>query len=92
MVSLEQILKVLTEAEVKFVIIGGAAMYARGSAHLTRDLDICYERRAQNLERLVRALVPYHPRLRGASPDLPFVLDVRSLSSGMNFTLSNGPR
>jgi hypothetical protein len=87
MVRLEQILSVLQEAGVKFVVIGGAAMYARGSPHLTRDLDICYERSSQNLEGIARALAPHHPHLRGAPADLPFVLDARSLARGMNFTL-----
>jgi len=87
MVNLERTLTVLAEAGVRFVVIGGVAMYARGSAHLTRDLDICYERSTQNLERITQALAPYHPRLRGAPPGLPFVLDVRTLSNGMNFTL-----
>src|SRR5215469_10288221 len=87
MVNLEQTLRVLEEAGVKFVVIGGAAMYARGSPHLTRDVDICYERSSQNLERLARALAPHHPRLRGAPADLPFVFDTRTLASGMNFTL-----
>jgi hypothetical protein len=88
MVILERILRVLDDAQVKFVVIGGVAMYARGSARLTRDLDVCYERSPQNIERLACALAPYHPRLRGAPPDLPFTLDGRAISAGMNFTLT----
>lgn len=88
MASLERMLRVLRDAGVKFVVIGGVAMYARGSSRLTRDLDVCYERSPQNIERLARTLLPYHPRLRGAPPDLPFVLDARTLSRGMNFTLT----
>jgi hypothetical protein len=51
------------------------------------DLDICYARSTDNLDRLARALAPFHPALRGAPPSLPFVLDARTLRSGLNFTL-----
>jgi hypothetical protein len=80
-------LTILLEAGVEFVVIGGVAMYARGSAHLTKDLDLCYDRRPENVDRLIRALAPYHPRLRGAPEDLPFVLDAVTVTRGMNFTL-----
>jgi hypothetical protein len=40
------------------------------------------------MERLVTALRPYRPRLRGAPEGLPFVFDVQTLSNGMNFTLA----
>jgi len=86
--SLERTLAVLSDAGIKFVVIGGVAMYARGSAHLTRDLDICYERTQRNIDKLASALAPFHPHLRGAPPDVPFVLDARTISNGMNFTLS----
>jgi hypothetical protein len=44
--------------------------------------------RPENIERLVSALSPYHPRLRGAPDGLPFLFDVETLSNGMNFTLA----
>lgn len=40
----------------------------------------------KNLKRLVAALAPHHPRLRGAPAELPFVLDERVLKQGSNFT------
>lgn len=82
----EATLKALTEANVSFVVVGGYAAMLLGSAILTQDLDICYERTPENMERLVSALRPYHPRLRGAPPDLPFVFDAKTFSQGMNFT------
>jgi len=80
-------LKVLSDAEVHFVIIGMYAAAVQGSAQMTADLDIYYERTPQNLKRLAKALAPYHPVLRGAPKGLPFVLDETTLSRGMNFTL-----
>jgi cyclohexa-1,5-dienecarbonyl-CoA hydratase len=83
----ERCLKVLLDGGVEFVVIGGVAMYAHGSAHLTRDLDICYERSRENIERLATAFSPYHARLRGVPADVPFHLDASTVTKGMNFTL-----
>jgi hypothetical protein len=85
--KLEETLRVLHEAGVEFVLIGGAAMGLQGSAHLTKDMDFCYERSRPNLERLAEALKPYHPTLRGAPADLPFRFDAETISRGLNFTL-----
>jgi hypothetical protein len=62
MINFEATLKALLERDVNFVVIGGYAATLHGSAYLTRDLDICYERTPENMERLVSALRPYHPR------------------------------
>lgn len=79
--------KALADAGVTFVIIGGFAAVVQGAIFLTRDLDICYERSHGNLKRLAAALSPFHPRLRGAPEELPFVFDERTLAQRMNFTL-----
>jgi len=83
----QQTIAVLHDAGVDFVVIGGLAITAHGSAHITYDLDISYSRSHENIERLVTALAPYHPRLRGAPPNLPFQLDADTLARGLNFTL-----
>lgn len=81
------ILNVLQDSQVQFVLVGGYAAMLHGSTYLTRDLDICYERTAQNLDRLPTALFPLHPRLRGAPEGVSFVLDSSALAQCMNFTL-----
>lgn len=86
--GLEQLLQVLHTAGVKFVLIGGLAAIAHGAETVTGDVDICYARDRENLERLVQALVPLHPQLRGVPPDLPFRLDLPTLRAGLNFTLT----
>jgi len=86
--KVEDLLKELHRLDVEFVIIGGMAAVAQGSAYLTLDLDLCYSRKRENLEKLAEALGSFQPRLRGAPPDLPFCLDAATLRSGMNFTLS----
>ncbi len=85
--KLEEALRALFDANVEFVLIGGAAMQMQGSAHLTEDLDFCYARSAKNLERLALALAPHHPRLRGAPENLPFHFDAATIKRGLNFTL-----
>jgi hypothetical protein len=83
------LIEALASEEVDYAIIGGVALVLHGSARATQDLDICYGRARDNLERLAAALRPFHPTLRGAPPDLPFRLDARSLGSGLNFTLES---
>ncbi len=83
-----RLLTVLSEAEVAFVIVGGMAAVAQGSAYITVDLDICYQRTPENLQRLCDALRPLHPRLRGAPAGLPFLLDASTLKAGLNFTFT----
>ncbi len=89
MFRLKELVQALQAAEVDLVIVGGVAMSAHGSAHVTQDLDVCYSRAPDNLERLVRALAPLKPRLRVESePEgLPFLWDAETLRRGLNFTL-----
>lgn len=86
--EIEAILTLFGQGQVEFVIIGGVAALAHGSARVTFDLDVCYRRTPENVERLCRALAPFHPTLRGAPRDLPFKFDVPTVLAGLNFTLS----
>ncbi len=83
----QRIIAALTASGLRFVIIGGIAMRLQGAAHMTDDIDFAFARDPQSLEALVNALVPYHPRLRGAPPGLPFFWDVRTLQTSVNMTL-----
>lgn len=87
MTRFDRLLTVLTEAGVAFIVIGGAAATAHGSARFTRDLDVVYSRSPDNMRRLVAALAPYEPYLRGAPPGLPFHWAPTTLAAGLNFTL-----
>jgi hypothetical protein len=86
--DLEQIVPVLVRAKIDFVLIGGKAAILHGSARVTFDTDIVYERSKGNLERIAKLLKSHKPYLRGAPPGLPFVLDVATLRNGLNFTLT----
>ena len=77
----------LAGARVEFIVIGGVAAALHGSARATMDLDLVYRRSADNIDRLVRALSPLAPYLRGAPPGLPFSFDADTVKRGLNFTL-----
>ena len=79
-------LRALHDAGVRFVLIGGLAGRQRGSASVTNDTDICYDRAPDNLERLATALTGMNARLRGLDEDVPFILDARTLRNGDSFT------
>ena len=82
------ILRRLQADGVRFVLIGGLAAKAHGSPTLTVDIDICYARDRDNLERLAAVLRELGAKLRGAPPDLPFRLDRVTLERGDSFTFT----
>ena len=63
-------------------------MNVHGSAHSTTDLDIVYDRNPDNIQKLVDALAPFSPRLRGTQDKVPFRFDERTIRNGLNFTLT----
>ena len=83
----QRIIAALGASGLRFVIIGGIAMCLQGAAHSTDDIDFAFARDPQNLEALVRALAPFHPRLRGAPAGLPFFWDLRTLQTSINMML-----
>lgn len=83
-----RLLDALAREGVDFVLVGGLALAAHGSSRLTVDLDLCYARSLENIERVVVALAPLHPRLRDFPPELPFFWDAATVRSGLNFTLT----
>ncbi len=90
MFKLKELVQALQKAKVDFVIVGGMAMSAHGSVYATPNLELCYSRELDNLERIVRALAPLNPRLRvvGEPEGLPFLWDTETLRRGLNFTLT----
>ncbi|HEX6044497.1 MAG TPA: hypothetical protein VFZ22_08415 [Pyrinomonadaceae bacterium] len=88
MTDFAALIRQLTENEVEFIIVGGAAATAHGSARLTLDLDVVYARSAKNIEQLVKALQSLQPYLRGAPPGLPFEWSSETIQKGLNFTLT----
>jgi hypothetical protein len=83
------LLRALADHGVDFVVVGGMAGLAHGSAYPTYDLDIAYARDRENIIRLVAALGEIGVTLRGAPVDLPFQLDARTIQNGANFTFDS---
>jgi hypothetical protein len=79
-------LRTLVEHGVRFVVIGGIAGRAWGSTTVTHDLDVCYQRNADNYEALAAALRALGATLRGAPAGLPFLLAARTIRMGDSFT------
>lgn len=88
MTDFSRLIGLLADAQVEFIIIGGAAATVHGSARLTLDLDVVYRRTHENIRRLCHALASVGPYLRGAPPGLPFRLDEQTIEKGLNFTLT----
>lgn len=80
----------LAREEARFVIIGGVAAIAQGSARDTKDLDICYDPAADNTAKLIKILNRWHARLRvpdGSGDRLPFTIDERTFRDSPVLTL-----
>ena len=88
MIDIETALRVLAGAGVEFIVVGGVAARAHGSARLTNDLDVLYRRTPENIQALAAALGTHAPYLRGAPRGLPFRWDVATIERGLNFTLT----
>jgi predicted nucleotidyltransferase len=88
MTDFARLLETLAAGGIEYVLIGGIAANAHGAIRTTRDVDVVYARSRANLERLEKTLAPFRPYLRGAPPGLPFRLDLATLQSGLNFTLT----
>jgi len=88
MTQFPDLLRLLSSAKAEYIVVGGAAATAHGSARLTLDLDIVYRRTTENINRIVTALTPLNPYPRGAPPGLPFRWDAKTVQLGLNFTLT----
>jgi hypothetical protein len=85
--GVEQLLKALTDSQAKFIVVGAYAAIMQGATLRTDDLDVCYERTPDNYKKIVRAIAPFRPRLRGVPENLKAPFDEQSLAQGTNFTL-----
>jgi len=89
-VSFAQMWEQLAREDVRFVIIGGVAAIAQGSARDTNDLDICYDPAPDNVAKLVKILNQWNTRLRvrdGLGAGLPFIIDARTFRDSPVLTL-----
>lgn len=57
-----EILRVLADAGVEFVVVGGLAAIAHGASQSTRDFDALVPLTVENCRRILAALGPFEPR------------------------------
>jgi len=86
--DLERLVPTLVQGGVEFIVIGGVAAIIHGSARATYDVDLLYSCNEANIQRLANLLASYTPYLCAATPDLPFVWDVKTIRNGLDFTLT----
>jgi hypothetical protein len=84
----DQILKVLLDAQVRFVLIGGLASQVHGSPSLTGDVDICFALDGDNLHRLSDALTSMAAIRRGLERGIQAPIDHRALRTSDVLALS----
>jgi hypothetical protein len=84
----EAVIRLLGEQRVRYIVIGGLAAVTHGAPLVTQDIDMCYPREADDLERLAAALREVHAEFRGTDPAVPFRLDAKTLARGDAFTLT----
>lgn len=77
-----RLLRALEDHGVTFVVVGGIAGVAHGSASITDDLDVCYERSKPNTRALVRALRDLQAVLIDGEHVLAREIDARTLELG----------
>ena len=84
-------LRTFNEHRVRYVLIGGYASSVLGAPIITNDVDVCYERTSENMDRLAAALEELHATLRvaGVEEELPFILDGRTIAAGDSFTFNS---
>jgi predicted nucleotidyltransferase len=87
----EELLRLLVERDVRFVIIGGFAAQAHGSPSLTGDLDIVPSWDGENLRKIAEILVGIAAVRHGLPIDTPPMppLDAQTLRAGSVFTLNS---
>lgn len=80
--NLNNLLKLLLENDVEFVIVGGFAAVVYGSSVVTKDLDVCAPMTSEQLQKLRECLADLHPKHRQTPQKLSF-LEVPENWSGM---------
>jgi hypothetical protein len=76
-----QICRILNEEGVDYVIVGGFASVVHGSPLPTQDIDVVPSRRAENLDRLGRALRRLNAMIRTRDDPVPAPIDGRFLAN-----------
>jgi len=88
--DIDDLLQLLTRAQIGFVVIGGVAVNLHGYTRNTADLDILYRRTRENVHRLAGVLQEIRPAFRVGPgvPPVPAPIEERAIWNGDRFTLT----
>lgn len=84
MKNINQLIELLADNRLEFVIVGGFAGVLHGSSLVTHDLDLCIILKKETVECLKQILKPFHPVHRMTPQRLSFLeipLDYQRLNS-----------
>lgn len=79
-----RLLRLLVDAGVRFIVIGGVAAIAHGASTFTRDLDVLVTFDADTLTRLLGALREHDPRAALDPAHRPIPSDLQALEGFRN--------
>ena len=82
-----ELLRRMVVAEADFVLVGGLAMTALGSDHVTTDIDFAISRSRENAAKVAQALADLHPRPEGWDETLPYPRDLETVRRATILTL-----
>ena len=71
--TLKDLLCLLLDSGVPFVVVGGYASRMHGTSLLTQDIDLCTVLSPENIEKLRAVLAPFHPVHRMTPKKLSFL-------------------
>ncbi len=82
----EALLRLLAQAGIEFMVIGGVAAISWGATEFTRDLDVVMDFSLDNVAGLMTALAPHRPK-HLTRPDLPGIAEAPQTLTGFRSLL-----
>jgi hypothetical protein len=89
-VDLRELMRVLTEWGVEFIVVGGVGAALRGAPVMTEDLDIVHLGSAENVDRLLLALADLGATCR-THPHVPLGREVFEGPGRVRLPTRSGP-
>lgn len=86
--TLKDLLCLLADSGIPFVVVGGYAARMHGSSLLTEDIDLCAVLTQNTVEKLRELLEPFHPVHRMTPKKLPFSKFPEDISNIKNLYIS----
>ena len=86
--TLKDLLGLLADSGVPFVVVGGYAAQMHGSSLLTQDIDVCAVLSPENITKLRELLAPYHPVHRMTPQKLPLIEFPKDIAAINNLYVS----